>query len=360
MSVAPARGWRPELTGRAGLVATGASVALTIAVGLSGTSLMEPPYPGRSGQPPWAFGAHLSPYLAVALTALSLAAGTTGLALTLSAMRRGWLISPRHLLLAGLAAAVVLTLLPPFGSSDPLSYAAYGRMLVTGHNPYTIGPDVLARLGDPVARAVQDWKTAPSDYGTVATAGQALASLLGGTSVRLTVFVLSVLNLAGFAGTAVLLHRMGRGDRMRQARAALLWTCNPLLLQVLVAGEHVDSQAVVFGVAAVAVFSPVVLGTVPGGRHLALRAAAAGALVGLGFAVKVTIALIGAGLAVAAIQAFWSRSRAGTGGDTRAAGAADAGTPATGTGAGRAGRGGAGRSGWQDLVAVGSGLAVGF
>src|SRR5208283_3614682 len=41
--------------------------------------------------------------------------------------------------------------------------------------------------------------------------------------------------------------------------------------------------------------------------RMALRAAAAGALIGLGFAVKVTIALLGAGLAVAAVQACRTR-----------------------------------------------------
>ena len=185
------------------------SIALTFTVAVAGTSVMEPPYPGRPGQPPWAFSAHLSPYLAVALAGAALAAGTAGLALTMRAMRRGWVIPAWPILVAGLIAAVALTLVPPFGSSDPLSYAAYGRMLVTGHNPYAIGPDVLARLGDPVARAVQDWYTTPSDYGTVATGGQALASLIGGTSARLTVFVLSLLNLGAFAGTGLLLHRLG-------------------------------------------------------------------------------------------------------------------------------------------------------
>ena len=295
---------RPEYAGRAGragLVATGISVALTFVVAVAGTSIMEPPYPGRPGQPPWAVSAQLSPYLAVALAGGALAVGTMGLALTISAMRRGWVIPARPVLLAGLVAAALLTLVPPVGSSDPLSYAAYGRMLVTGHNPYAIGPDVLARLGDPVARAVQDWYTTPSDYGTVATGGQALASLVGGTSARLTVFALSVLNLAAFAGTSLLLHRLTRGDRSRQIRAAVLWTCNPLLLQVLVAGEHIDSQAVFFGVAAVAMFSRTAYG--PAWRA-ALAAAAAGALTGLGFAIKVTIALVGAGLAVAAVQAF--------------------------------------------------------
>ena len=147
----------------------------------------------------------------------------------------------------------MLTLVPPFGSSDQLSYAAYGRMLVTGHNPYTTTPAQLAALGDPVARAVQDWFTTPSVYGPLATGVQGLASLTGGTSVRLTVFVLGLANLTAFAITALLLHHMTRGDPVRQLRAALLWAANPLLLQVLIGGAHVDAQAVVFGVAAVAV-----------------------------------------------------------------------------------------------------------
>jgi hypothetical protein len=306
--------------GRAGLALTGLSVAATFTVAVTGTSVMEPPLPGRPGQPPWAFAAHLSPYLAIALTAVGLLAGTAGLALTLSATRRGWRLPVRALLLAGLLAALALTLVPPFGSSDPLSYAAYGRILVTGHNPYVVAPDVLARMGDPVARAVQDWKTTPSDYGTVATAGQALASFIGGTSARLTVFVLSVLNLAAFAGTGLILHRLGRGDRARQARAAALWTANPLLLQVLVAGQHVDSQAIFFGVAAVAVFIRRVAGRPV--RQAACWAAAAGALAGLGFAVKITLALVGGGLALAALQSCWSR--------------------------------------WRRLIAIEAGLAVGF
>jgi hypothetical protein len=315
MSRWPVPGPRPDSAGRAGLGLTGLSVAATFTVAVTGTSVMEPPLPAGSGggaqtpagQPPWAFDAHLSPYLAIALAALGLLAGTAGLALTLSATRRGWRLPVRALLLAGLLAAVAFTLVPPFGSSDPLSYAAYGRILVTGHNPYVVAPDVLARLGDPVARAVQDWKTTPSDYGTVATAGQALASFIGGTSARLTVFVLSVLNLAAFAGTGLILHRLARGDRARQARAALLWTANPLLLQVLVAGQHVDSQAIFFGVAAVAVFIRRVAARPV--RQAAGWAAAAGALAGLGFAVKITLALVGGGLALAALQACWSRWR---------------------------------------------------
>ena len=289
--------------GRLGLTLSAASVALTFAVAVAGPSVMEPALPGRPGQPPWAFAASPSPYLVVAMAALALAAGTAGLALTMNAARRGWSVSPRLILLAGVIVAVALALVPPFGSSDHLSYAAYGRMVITGHDPYTTTPAALARLGDPVARAVQDWRTSPSDYGSLATAGQALASLIGGTSARLTVFVLSLLNVIAFAVTGLLLHLLARGDRARQLRAALLWTANPLLLQVLVAGAHVDSQAIVFVVGALVVFA---LRNPNGSRpaspvRQALAAAGAGALIGLGFAVKPTMVLAGAGLAIACV-----------------------------------------------------------
>jgi hypothetical protein len=298
----PGPGGPARSQGIAGLIAVGASVTCTFAVAVAGPSVMAPALPGRPGQPPWSFGLHPSPYLGVGLTAAGLAAGTLGLVLVLRAVRGGWSVPARALLVAGLLAAAALTLVPPFGSSDHLSYAAYGRMLVTGHNPYTTTPAQLAALGDPVARAVQDWSGSPSVYGPLATAIQALASLAGGTSVRLTVFVLGLANLAAFAVTALLLHRMTRHHPAYQLRAALLWACNPLLLQVLVAGAHVDGQAVAFGVAAVAVMS--------GGRAgSARRAAIAGVLVGLGFAVKVTAALVGLGLAIALLRAAGRRWR---------------------------------------------------
>ena len=121
-------------------------------------------------------------------------------------MRRGWVIPAWPIVAAGLAAAVVLALMPPVGSSDPLNDAAYGRMVVTGNDPYVIGADVLADSGIP-------W-LAPSRTGAAPRPStgrrdrqQTLASLIGGTSTRLTVFAMSVINLAAFAGTGLLLHR---------------------------------------------------------------------------------------------------------------------------------------------------------
>ena len=336
--------------GWAGLALTALSIAATIATGLAGPSAMEPVLPGRPGEPPWAFSLHLSPYAAVGLAATALAAGTAGLGLCLHAVRRGWTVSPRAVLTAGLIAAAAITLAPPFGSSDQLSYAAYGRMVVTGHDPYLTTPAMLARLGDPVARAVQDWRGSPSVYGSLATAGQVLASWIGGDSARLTVFVLSLLGLAAFAATGLLLHLLTRGSRERQLRAGLLWVLNPLLLQVLVAGAHVDSQAIAFAVAAVAVFAvglPRVWArgapsppwahpraaamphpgavamphpgavALPHPRAAAMPhplrwlgvAAAAGALAGLAAAVKLSFVLVAAGLAVAALLVCWPPPR---------------------------------------------------
>lgn len=310
----------PARRGAAGLALTGLSLLLAWIVALLGPSVMEPALPGRPGQPPWAFAAHPSPYLVVTLAALSLAAGTAGLALAMHAARAGWVLPPALLVTAGIVAAVAFALVPPFGSSDHLNYAAYGRIASIGRDPYTMTPAALARLGDPVGRAVRQFRTSPSVYGALATAGQLLASRLGGTSVRLTVFVLSLLNAVAFIGTGLLLHWLTRGDQARQFRAALLWTANPLMLQVLVGGAHADSQAVVFAVGGVAAFAATRLagqsvGNVRRSAELArgpgtaLPAAFAGVLIGLGFAVKVTMSLAGAGIAAACLLAWLARRR---------------------------------------------------
>lgn len=286
----------------------------------AGPSLLEPVLPGDSGQPPWTLNLHFGPYLTAGLTAAGVVLGAAGLALTLRAMRAGWTVRAWPVLIAGVLAAVVLSQLGPFGSSDFLSYAAYGRELVTGHNPYVITPAALGRAGDPVARAAGDWAGTPSVYGALANGVFGLASLAGGTSARLTVWLLDMVNAAAFVVTGVLLDRLTRrhaapGDvRAARLRAALLWTGNPLLLQVLVAGAHVDALAICFAVAGLAVAS-LANGS---GMHRG-SALAAGALFGCGFAVKPTVALVAAGAAAGgfrAVNGVWAgnRFRAGAAG----------------------------------------------
>jgi hypothetical protein len=271
-------------------------------VAAAGPSLLQPALPGGQGQPPWTLNLHSGPYLAAALAAAGILLGAAGLSLTLRAMRAGWTIPPGPVLLAGVLTAVALSQLGPFGSSDFLSYAAYGRELVTGHNPYVVTPAELARAGDPVARAALDWAGTPSVYGTLANGVFGLASLIGGASARLTVWLLDLVNATAFIATGLLLDRLARRPPAR-LRAALLWTCNPLLLQILVAGAHVDALAACFAVAGMAVFS--------GPRRVS--ALAAGALLGGGFAVKPTVALVGAGAAAGAlVLGRWRGRRPGS------------------------------------------------
>ena len=42
--------------------------------------------------------------------------------------------------MAALAAATGLAVLPPAGLTDTLDYAAYGRMVAIGHDPYVMTP----------------------------------------------------------------------------------------------------------------------------------------------------------------------------------------------------------------------------
>jgi hypothetical protein len=257
---------------------------------------MEPALPGGPGQPPYSLVAHPSPYLIICLTAAGVVLSAAGLGLCLLAARKGWSFRPRMLLLAGVIATAAFALMPPVGSADHLNYAAYGRMVATGHDPYATTARDLP--GDPVARAVQDWAGTPTVYGPIATAQQAFASRIGGTSARLTVFVMSLTNALAFLVTGLLLYRTARGDTGRELRAVLLWTANPLLLFELVGGAHNDVLAIVFAVAGLAVFAR---RPRPGlGRCLL-----AGALIGAGAAVKVNVAIAGGGPLLVLLGEWW-------------------------------------------------------
>ena len=247
---------------------------------------MVPGLAGPSWHPPYSLGLHPGPHLVIALAAAALVSGALGLAAGLAALRRGWAPDARRMLLAGCLAAAVLAFLPPSGSADHLNYAAYGRIAALGLDPYVTTPAALP--GDPVTDAVEEWRDTPSVYGPIVTAVQALASLLGGDSVRLTVFGVQLVNAAAFIAVALLLHRFAApADR---SRAALLWAVNPLMIYHLAAGAHVDTLAVACVIAAL------VVGGTPGwatGTGPCL--AGAGAFLGLAVAVKVNAGLVALG-----------------------------------------------------------------
>ncbi|MFD0468698.1 polyprenol phosphomannose-dependent alpha 1,6 mannosyltransferase MptB [Nonomuraea thailandensis] len=291
---------RGEARGRPAGAATAAicvSILLTITIGLLGPSAMVPSLGGPAWLPPFSLGVDPEPHLVIALAAAAIILGGLGLLGALLTLRRSpgpgssgpgssgpglsgprWL-DPRWLVTAGCLAAGILAFLPPSGSGDHLNYAAYGRMVTLGLSPYTHGAVDLP--GDPMADAVEEpWREEPSVYGPVATAVQALASWIAGDSLKLTMFVLALVNAAAFIATALLIDRFTRGDPAGRLRAALLWTANPLLLYQLVAGMHVDTLAIACMVAALLARS---------------RPVGAGALLGLGVAVKVNAGLVALG-----------------------------------------------------------------
>jgi hypothetical protein len=212
-------------------------IAIAISAGL-GPSATEAPLGSHDSlaTPPWHGTATPSPWLVSGLLAFAVLCGVVALWLGLSGR---WRPSPRRLVAAGVFAAATLALLPPIGSADPLSYAAYGRMVTTGHNPWTTTPAQLA-AHDPVERAVEvPWQNTPSVYGPLATVEQAGASGIAGRDVALTVLLLDLAGAAVFIGAGLLLQRMATTEAAK-LRSALLWTANPLLWLQLVAGAHLD------------------------------------------------------------------------------------------------------------------------
>jgi hypothetical protein len=229
----------------------GASFGSIATVALLGPSAAEPPLGARDSgaTPPWHVAAAPSAYLVTALLVVAVLSGLGVVALGLTGR---WRPRPGRLLVAGVIAAGGLSLLPPIGSADTLSYAAYGRMVATGHDPWGTTPRQLSATGDPVGRAVEvPWQDTPSVYGPIAAAEQAAASEVAGSDVALTVLLLDVAGAAVFAGAALLLHRLA-GDETGRRRAAVLWAGNPLLWLQLVAGAHLDLLAAGAALAAIA------------------------------------------------------------------------------------------------------------
>jgi hypothetical protein len=207
-----------------------------------------------------------------------------GLAGMLWAHSQGWRPNPVHLILASAGVVALMVCLTPVGSSDTASYAVYGRLADLGHNPYTTIPLALHEPAY-LAPVGTIWKTTVSVYGPIATAIQAFAASIGGASAATTIWVLMILNGAVFIGVGVLLYKTSDDP----VRATLFWTANPVIIQQLVGGGHLDTF-----VAAAAICSMQVARRVSGkwwGDILV------GALIGVACGIKINAVLIAAGLA---------------------------------------------------------------
>jgi hypothetical protein len=278
----PAAG-RARRAGRLAVLTGGLAVALLAGTALLGESAAVPPLGPRTLTPPWDLDVHPSPWLVTVALWLAAALGTVAVAAGLRAVAAGARPRPRQVALATAGTVALLVMVPPLGSADHLSYAAYGRIAAQGGDPYAVPPSSWQGGADPVAAAVQPpWRDAPSVYGPVATGAMAAVSLAAGPSVRRTVWLWQLLCAAAFLVVAWLLDRATRSDGAARARAAVLWTLNPLLLGQLVLGAHVDVLAAALAVG----------GLVAGAR----RPLAAGALLGAAVSVKAPYALFGLAL----------------------------------------------------------------
>jgi hypothetical protein len=206
-----------------------------------------------------------------------------GLAGMLWAHSQGWRPDPRYLLVASAAIVAIMVCLTPVGSSDQASYAAYGHIASQGGNPYVTNP--LAWAHDAYSAAVgTQWKAQSSVYGPFATMFQSFSASIGGASVANTIWVMMILNGAVFIGVGFLLLKTSDDP----IRATIFWTANPVLIQQLVSGGHLDTLVAAAAICAIQVVRRV---NNIGGDVVV------GVLLGLACGVKIYAVLIGLGLA---------------------------------------------------------------
>ncbi len=150
-----------------------------------------------------------------------------------------------------LALAAVALVAAPLGSADHLNYAAYGRILIGGGNPWTASPIAWAGGTDPITSAVEaPWTTTPSVYGPFVTLLHAAGAAMGGSHLRLVVLGWQVFVVLAWLGVRAALR--GLLGPAQHGRIDVLWTLNPLVVATALLGAHVDTVAVAFVVAAAA------------------------------------------------------------------------------------------------------------
>ena len=256
------------------------SFVLLLVVGSTGPNAASPDL-GARGWAPGSLPGHLSP----AATAVLLTAAYVVGGLGVLAGLRSRIVVPQGSWLTGTLAVLALVT-APFGSADHLNYAAYGRILLQGGDPYAVSPIGWHGGHDPITSHVEaPWTTTPSVYGPFASVLQWLAAAGGGDNLRQVVWLWQVVVVLAWLACRWLLLRIAT-DR---ARVDLLWTLNPLVFGAGVLGAHVDVVATAAALLAVwlAIDHPLLCG----------------AAVGLAVCTKVTYAVVGLAIVIALLRA---------------------------------------------------------
>ena len=242
-----------------------------------------------------------APALSADITNLIMYTGITlcclGLAGMLWANSRGWRPNPRRVFWSAAAVIAVLVNITPVGTSDPASYAAYGRIAVLGHDPYTFPPTHLpGGLHNPYTALVDpQWQSTPSVYGPIGTWTHLAAALAGGSRPWLTIWVLMIMTGIAFLAAGYLLLRSAANP----VRAGLIWVANPLLIYLLVMGAQLDAFIALAGIAAILI-----------SRRGATvwHDLAVGVVIGVAGGIKASAVFVGLGIAVPLIrERAWMR-----------------------------------------------------
>jgi hypothetical protein len=220
-----------------------------------------------------------------------------GLAGMLWANSLGWHPAPRRVFWIAVVVVAVVVCITPVGTSDPASYAAYGRIAALGHNPYVYLPiNLPGGASNPYTALVDPrWRTAPSVYGPVATWTQQIAAVIGGSKPWLTIWALMVMTGAAFLAAGYLLLRSAADP----VRASLIWVANPLLIYVLVMGAQLDVFLALVGIAAILISR----------RGTTIwHDLVVGVLIGVAAGIKINAGFVALGIAVPLIRAReWGR-----------------------------------------------------
>ena len=172
----------------------------------------------------------------------------------------------------------------PLASRDIYSYACQGTLVSHGIDPYSHG---VADLPCPWLSTVPKvWQHTPSPYGPlwlVLTGGAAATGRLALAIAVLRIFALAGMVLVAWAG-----HRLAGKLGTDPVRGAWLGVLAPVVLVHALSGAHNDALLAGLVVTAFALAAGAIGPISDGARVLAWRAVAAGVLIGLAVAVKIT------------------------------------------------------------------------
>ena len=154
--------------------------------------------------------------------------------------------SPKNLCVLLAAWSTPLLYGPPLFTRDPYSYAAQGKMVVVGLNPYHHGTFALGQ--GPFLRAVSPiWRHTPVPYGPLFVGLEGLVVRWLGT-LEAAAYGMRALAVVGVALMAVYVPRLASRFGADPGYALWLGVLNPLVLLHFVSGGH--NEALMIGLLA--------------------------------------------------------------------------------------------------------------